>query len=150
MVVPSGFGAKLIRGKYPSMVNIYREWLELTESEKTQIYLGLSLVLGALVIVLYAIAASRGQDVDYFKHRMMIMEQRLNNMDVKTDNISQRNADINQRLTAIENTVEEQRRVNDANVQELEMLKKRFTPGAAPRRSSWDPRQESILDNQPI
>lgn len=131
------------------MVNIFREWLELSEAEKNQIYLGMVLVMGALVIVLYAIAASRGQDVDYFKHRMMIMEQRMNNMDVKTDKLAQRNADINQRITEIANGMEELRRITEANTQEIELLKKRFAP-PTPRRSSWDFKQQNFLDNQPI
>ena len=131
------------------MVNVYREWLELTEAERTQIYLTLALVLGALVIVLYAIAASRGQDVEYFKHRMALMEARMNNMDVKTDNLAQRQGEISQRVTEFGQVIEEQRRNNDAMIQEVETLKKRFAP-PAPRRSSWDLRQEVFLENPPI
>lgn len=46
-------------------------------------------VLVAVVIVLYSFLASRGQDVEYFKHRLSLMDQRMNNMDIKTDNLAQ-------------------------------------------------------------
>lgn len=130
------------------MTNIFREWLDLTEAERTQIYLTLCLVLASTVIVLYAMLVSRGQDVEYFKQRLGFMEQRMNNMDVKTDNMIQRQSDVTQRLNDMANAMEEIRRNQEQVVQELEALKKRSAP-PAPRRSHWDPRQSIYLDNSP-
>ena len=66
-----------------------RMWQELTPQDRTQVLWTLVMVLVATIVVLYAIAASRGQDVDYFKTRLGLMEHRLNNMDQKIDRVAQ-------------------------------------------------------------
>ena len=64
-------------------------WNDLTPVEKTQVLWSLVMVLCVTVLVLYAIAASRGHDIDYFKERLGLQEQRLNYMDQKIDKIAQ-------------------------------------------------------------
>ena len=70
-------------------MNIIREIRELPDSEKLSILMTLGFVLIAVGVVLYSFLASRGQDVDYFKTRLGLMEHRLNNMDQKIDRVAQ-------------------------------------------------------------
>lgn len=90
-----------------------RFWTELTESDRAHIAWTLSFVLAAVVLVLYAIAASRGQDVDYFKDRLGLQEQRLNYMDQKIDKIAQGQHDQKEHLN-------EMRRITEAQQRQLE------------------------------
>ena len=88
-------------------------WTELSESDRAHVAWTLSLVLAATVLVLYAIAASRGQDVDYFKTRLGLMEQRLYYMDQKIDKVAQGQHDQKEHLNEI-------RRMHEAQQRQLE------------------------------
>ena len=81
------------------------------------------MVLMAVVIVLYAIAASRGQDVDYFKHRLGMMEQRMNYIDQKIDTISQRQVDQRDTLNEIRRMLEAEQRRSEENQRWIEHWK---------------------------
>jgi peroxiredoxin family protein len=91
-------------------MNIIREIRELPDSEKISILMTLGFVLIAVVVVLYSFLASRGQDVEYFKHRLGLMEQRLNNMDLKADGILQRQHEHQMHMTEIRRMQEAQQR----------------------------------------
>lgn len=90
-----------------------RTWQEMTPQDRTQVLWVLVSVLAATVIVLYAIAASRGHDVDYFKERLGLQEQRLNYMDQKLDKVAQAQHDQKEH-------VNEMRRLNEAQQRQLE------------------------------
>lgn len=90
-----------------------RTWQEMTPQDRTQVLWVLVSVLAATVIVLYAIAASRGHDVDYFKERLGLQEQRLNYMDQKLDKVAQAQHDQKEH-------VNEMRRMNEAQQRQLE------------------------------
>jgi hypothetical protein len=91
-------------------MNIIREIRELPDSEKISILMTLGFVLIAVVVVLYSFLASRGQDVEYFKHRLGLMEQRLNNMDQKIDKVAQGQHDQKEHLNEIRRMHEAQQR----------------------------------------
>ena len=90
-----------------------RAWMDLDASERAQVAWTLVSVLAATVIVLYAIAASRGHDVDYFKERLGLMEQRLNYMDQKIDRVAQAQAEQRDHVNEI-------RRIQEAQQRQLE------------------------------
>lgn len=94
-------------------MNPIRLWLDLTADERAQIAWMMCVVLLAMVIVLYAIAASRGQDVDYFKERLGLQEQRLNYMDQKIDRVAQGQHDQKEHLNEV-------RRMNEAQQRQIE------------------------------
>ena len=50
---------------------------ELTDSEKLEICFVTILISSAVILILLAIATSRGNDVDYFKERILNLEQRF-------------------------------------------------------------------------
>lgn len=98
-------------------MNPLRAWQELSYSERLGIVWTLCMVLIAVVIVLYAIAASRGQDVDYFKHRLGLIEQRMNYMDQKIDSVNQRQAEQKELASEL-------RRINEQHARQLEEQQK--------------------------
>lgn len=87
-----------------------KDLLEISNEEKISILATLSFVLIATVLVLYSFLASRGQDVEYFKHRLGLMEQRLNNMDQKIDKVAQGQHDQKEHLNEIRRMTEAQQR----------------------------------------
>jgi len=94
-------------------MNPFRVWSDMTADERAQVAWMLCTMLLAMVVILYAIAASRGHDVDYFKERLGLMEQRVNYMDQKIDRVAQ--AQHEQR-----DHVNELRRMNEAQQRQLE------------------------------
>jgi hypothetical protein len=88
-----------------------RMWQELTPQDRTQVLWTLVMVLVATIVVLYAIAASRGQDVDYFKTRLGLMEHRLNNMDQKIDRVAQGQHDQKEHTAELRRLHEAQQRL---------------------------------------
>lgn len=88
-------------------------WNDLTPVEKTQVLWSLVMVLCVTVLVLYAIAASRGHDVDYFKERLGLQEQRLNYLDQKVDRVYQAQHEQKEHVNEI-------RRMNEAQQRQLE------------------------------
>jgi cell shape-determining protein MreC len=83
---------------------------DISYEEKISILATLSFVLIAVVVVLYSFLASRGQDVEYFKHRLGLMEQRLNNMDQKIDKVAQDQHTQKEHLNEIRRMTEAQQR----------------------------------------
>lgn len=94
-------------------MNPFRAWQSLTNSEQTQIIWTVIIVLLAMVALLTAVAASRGQDVEYFKQRLGLMEQRVNYMDQRIDRTSQT-------LAEHRDHIQELRRLQEAQLRQLE------------------------------
>lgn len=69
---------------------------QLTSQDKFEIAVVLLAVSGAVVVVLLGIAWSRGNDVDYFKLRMQLLEERFTIAEKSRTNIIERveSADI--------------------------------------------------------
>lgn len=103
-----------------SIVNAFKE---LSASDKLQISWTLSLVLFALVIILYAIAASRGEDVDYFKYRLTLQEQRLNNVDQKVNRLGQTQTDQQEMIRELQRAEEVQFKMLEENQRWIEYWK---------------------------
>jgi hypothetical protein len=94
-------------------MNPFKLWAELPSEEKISVFMMLSFVLAAVVLVLYAFLTSRGQDVEYFKYRLGLMEQRMNYMDQKIDKVAQSQHDQKEHVNEI-------RRMNEAQQRQLE------------------------------
>lgn len=94
-------------------MNLFKLWSELPSEEKISVFMMLSFVLAAVVIVLYAFLASRGQDIEYFKHRLGLIEQRINYMDQKVDKVLQTQHDQKEHFNEI-------RRQNEAYQRAIE------------------------------
>jgi hypothetical protein len=94
-------------------MNLFRDWLELTEAEKTQIYLTLVMVLVAVLTILGFLTVSRGEDVVYLKERFGLMEARVNYMDQKIDRAAQTQHDHKEQL-------KELRRIDEQYQRQLE------------------------------
>ena len=94
-------------------MNPVRAWNDMPAEDRISILLIFVIAATMTIIVLYAIAASRGQDVDYFKTRLGLMEQRINYMDHKMDTMAQRQAEHRDHMNEI-------RRMNEAQERTLE------------------------------
>ena len=104
-------------------MNPFRAWQELDHNERIGIVWTLCMVLMAVVIVLYAIAASRGQDVDYFKMRLGMMEQRMNYIDQKIDTINARQIEQRDNLNEIRRMLEAEQRLSEEQQRWIEHWK---------------------------
>lgn len=91
-------------------MNLFKLWSELPSEEKISVFMMLSFVLAAVVIVLYAFLASRGQDIEYFKYRLGLIEQRINYMDQKVDKVLQAQHDQKEHLNEVRRMIEAQQR----------------------------------------
>jgi len=98
-------------------MNPFKIWKDLPPEERGQVILTLFVVFFFTLVTLYGFLVSRGQDVDYFKDRLSIMDQRLNYIDQRFDktneNIGQIKKDvldIHHRELAIEKELEETRK----------------------------------------
>lgn len=115
-----------------------RMWQELTPQDRTQVLWTLVMVLVATIVVLYAIAASRGHDVDYFKERLGLQEQRLNYMDQKIDRVSQEQQQQKEHMAEIRRIQETHQRHVEEQQKWLDYWKSLpqipKPPGGVPRR----------------
>jgi hypothetical protein len=62
------------------MSKIFAIWRNLTDKDKLEVIFALIFILIGVIVVLLGIAWSRGHDVDYFKERIVIMDQNLAGM----------------------------------------------------------------------
>ena len=65
------------------MQKIIAELFNLTDHEKAEIFLLMFVLAGCAAVVMLGISWSRGNDVDYFKERIILMEQRMTHLDKK-------------------------------------------------------------------
>lgn len=94
-------------------MNPVQAWNDMPAEDRISILIIFAIAATMTIIVLYAIAASRGQDVDYFKTRLGLMEQRINYMDHKIDTMAQRQAEQRDHINEI-------RRMKEAHDRQLE------------------------------
>lgn len=76
-------------------------WSELPQNDKISVLLGLLGVSAFTIIILYAFLVSRGNDVDYFKSRIDMVDQRTLYMDSKIDKMSEKIADYRSQLNEL-------------------------------------------------
>ena len=91
------------------MNKIIAELLNLTDKDKAEIYLIMVVLLFCTCAVILAIAWSRGNDVQYFKERIVLMDQRMTTIDKKLH-------DTQQNLNKTNENAAETRRLLDAEV----------------------------------
>jgi len=65
------------------MKNIIAELFNLTDHEKAEIFLLMFVLAACASVVMLGISWSRGNDVEYFKERVVLMEQRMTHLDKK-------------------------------------------------------------------
>ena len=65
------------------MKKIIAELFYLTDQEKAEIFLLMFVIALCASVVMLGISWSRGNDVDYFKERVVLMEQRMTHLDKK-------------------------------------------------------------------
>jgi len=65
------------------MKRIIAELFNLTDQEKAEIFLLMFALAGCAAVVMLGITWSQGRDVDYFKERIILMEQRMTHLDKK-------------------------------------------------------------------
>ena len=94
-------------------MNIFKIWHDLDHSDRSQVILTLLIMMFFSLVILYGFLVSRGHDVDYFKERLGLQEQRLNYMDQKLDKVAQAQHDQKEH-------VNEMRRMNEAQQRQLE------------------------------
>lgn len=104
-------------------MNPFRAWQELSAEERLSIAWTTVMILVVTVVVLYAIAASRGADVDYFKHRLGLMEARVNYMDQKVDTIAQRQAEQRDHINELRRMTEASQRLQEEQQKWIEHWK---------------------------
>ena len=78
---------------------------DLSDKEKFEIVIIVSLLFFCTIVVLSAIAWSRGQDVDYFKEKIVIMEERLNHNDKRDHDQGERINNVEARVAEAEKDI---------------------------------------------
>ena len=92
------------------MKKLITELLDLSDRDKAEIFLLLFVMAACASVVMLGITWSRGNDVEYFKERIILMDQRMTVIDKKLH-------DEGQRLDKIAEYSNETRRALDAEVQ---------------------------------
>lgn len=80
---------------------------DISDSDKKQILLVLFITMSATILILFAFLASRGNDIDYFKMRLDIMDQRTIYMDQKVDKVNEKLSDVRKDLNDVRKKEEE-------------------------------------------
>lgn len=83
---------------------------DLTHEEKLQLISMILLSLFTIIVILFAFLVSRGQDVEYFKSRIDIIDQRSLYMDQKIDKVNEKMAITNREINDIKRRDDEQQR----------------------------------------
>jgi len=104
-------------------MNLVTAWRDLSYDERLSIAWTTVMLLAVTVIILYAIAASRGQDVDYFKQRLGLMEQRINYIDQKIDTINARQVEQRDNLNEVRRMLEAEQRLSEEQQKWIEHWK---------------------------
>lgn len=76
-------------------------WNDLSQSDKIHVLISLLGVSGFTIIILYAFLVSRGNDVDYFKSRIDMVDQRTLYIDSKLDKMNEKLADYRSQLNEL-------------------------------------------------
>jgi len=112
----------------------------LSDKDRLEIILFLGLVLICTILILLGLAWSRGRDVDYFKERIILMEERFTVAEKNRNDLNQRMTDNEQndraQTTAIQDlqirTSENERWLEE--FKKLPLLPKPKQPPQYPRR----------------
>lgn len=93
------------------MKSLFAELKNLTEKDKLHITLGLLLSACTVAAISVLFNVTRGEQIDYFKHRLVMLEERVNYTDKKVDDYRDRHDRIAERTN--EKIVDLQRKVDD-------------------------------------
>jgi hypothetical protein len=91
------------------MKSIIAELINFTDKEKAEVFAILTVILFCTCAVLLGITWSRGNDVQYFKERIVLMDQRMTGIDKKLH-------DTQQNLNKTNETAAETRRLLDSEI----------------------------------
>jgi len=91
------------------MKKIIAELFNLTDQEKAEMFAILAVILFCTCAVLLGITWSRGNDVQYFKERIVLMDQRMTGIDKKLH-------DTQQNLNKTNENAAETRRLLDVEI----------------------------------
>lgn len=87
---------------------------KLSDTDKLEICIVFLLISSATILVLLAIATSRGNDVDYFKERLLNLEHRFNIAEKARDGIQirlneeeKKSLEANQKILDVQNRIQE-------------------------------------------
>jgi len=72
------------------MKKIIAELFNLSDQEKAEIFLLMFALAGCAAVIMLGITWSQSRDVDYFRERIILMEQRMTHLDKKVHDESQR------------------------------------------------------------
>ena len=72
------------------MKKIIAELLNLTDREKAEIFMLMFVLAACSAVVMLGISWSQSRDVDYFKERIILMEQRMTHLDKKVHDEGQK------------------------------------------------------------
>ena len=131
-------------------MNIFKEIKELGADEKISILMTFCFTLATAIVVLYAFLASRGQDVEYFKFRMGLLEQRINNLDVKTDALAQSDHKLKNYLDDQSRLILEIDKAQKAQQAELEAWKKLPRLPNSPKQRMHYNKEADTNKDQPL
>jgi hypothetical protein len=92
------------------MKNLIAELLNLTDKEKAEVFLLMFVLASCAAVVMLGISWSRGNDVEYFKERIILMDQRMTVIDKKIH-------DEGQRIDKVAEYSNETRRVLESEIQ---------------------------------
>ena len=89
-------------------------WKDLTNSDRNQVIVTVMLFMFFTILILIAFLTSRGQDIEYFKNRIDMVDQRTMYMDQKIDKVNERMAENRLLLNEIRRKDEEiEKRVDE-------------------------------------
>lgn len=131
-------------------MNIFKEIKELGADEKISILMTFCFTLATAIVVLYAFLASRGQDVEYFKFRMGLLEQRINNLDVKTDALAQSDHKLKNYLDDQSRLILEIDKAQKAQQAEIEAWKKLPRLPNSPKQRMHYNKEADTNKDQPL
>lgn len=106
------------------MKNILAELLNLTDREKAEIFLLMFVLAACAAVVMLGISWSRGNDVDYFKERIVLIEQRMTHLDKKLHDEGQKSDKIIEAVNETRNALNNEIHRNNEQDKWLEEWKK--------------------------
>lgn len=79
------------------MKSLFTELKNLTDKDKIHILLAILLVAFTVAMISILFNITRGEEVDYFKHRLILLEERVNYVDRKHDDYRDKHDRANER-----------------------------------------------------
>jgi len=88
-------------------MSLIKEFKQLTPGEKITIAWTTVSLLFAAFLILVGITATRGEDIEYTKQRLTVIEQRLNSIDQRIEIANSRSLELREQTDRLSKAVEE-------------------------------------------